>query len=147
MERVLQEKIHSAAARGFSYIIGRKVLDDSLRKYQDNPKYQRLVIPFDVGENPDDAYSDVPYEKGSNFLLYLGMSAPLLLGCESLKPSPERTLGGLDVFLPYAKDYVETFTGQSITTDQWKDHLYEYFRKKSGSEKIKALDSVDWDVS
>ena len=58
----------------------------------------------------------------------------------------ERTLGGLDVFLPYIYDYVQTFTGKSITTEQWKEHLYTYFGKL-GEEKVKALDSVDFDVS
>lgn len=59
---------------------------------------------------------------------------------------PERTLGGLDIFLPYVRDYVQTFQGQSITTEQWKDHLYAYWAKQ-GADKVKALDSVDWNVS
>ncbi|EPQ61166.1 hypothetical protein GLOTRDRAFT_53987 [Gloeophyllum trabeum ATCC 11539] len=129
MERVLLGKLHSEAERGFSYLIGSKALRDALRENQDTPKYQRLVIELEVGEDPDDAYSTVPYEKGSNFLLYL-----------------ERTLGGLDVFLPYASDYVNTFKGQSITSDQWKAHLYDYFRKRGADDKIKALDSVDWNA-
>jgi leukotriene-A4 hydrolase len=58
----------------------------------------------------------------------------------------ERTLGGLDVFLPYVKDYVSTYQGKSITTEIWKDHLYAYFRKHGGDEKVKALDSVNWDA-
>lgn len=72
MERVLQEKLHSPAARGFQYVIGAKGLSDALKGYADAPKYQRLVIPFEAGEDPDDAYSEVPYEKGANFLLHLG---------------------------------------------------------------------------
>ena len=60
--------------------------------------------------------------------------------------STERTLGGLDVFLPYVKDYVEAFIGKSITTAQWKAHLYSYWEKHGGAEKIKALDSVNWDA-
>ncbi len=52
--------------------MGYKALTDSLKQYESKPKYQRLVIDFDVGEDPDDAYSQVPYEKGSNFLLHLG---------------------------------------------------------------------------
>jgi leukotriene-A4 hydrolase len=59
----------------------------------------------------------------------------------------ERTLGGLDVFLPYMKDYVSTYQGTSITTEMWREHLYKYFRENGGEEKIKALDSVNWDVS
>lgn len=78
MERVLQEKLHSAAARGFSFVIGAKGLRDALKLYEDRPKYQRLVIEFEKGEDPDDAYSEVPYEKGANFLLHLGTS-PIFL--------------------------------------------------------------------
>jgi hypothetical protein len=72
MERFLQQILHSPAHRGFSFLIGSKALSDSLAGYQDTPKYQRLVIDFEAGENPDDAYSRVPYEKGANFLLHLG---------------------------------------------------------------------------
>ena len=59
----------------------------------------------------------------------------------------ERLLGGLDVFLPYVRDYVNTFMGKSINTDIWKEHLYDYWRKHGGESKVKALDSIDWDVS
>lgn len=59
----------------------------------------------------------------------------------------ERLLGGLKVFLLYAHDYVTTFSGKSIDTWEWKDHLYSYFRKNGGDEKLKLLDTVDWDVS
>lgn len=55
-------------------------------------------------------------------------------------------LGGLDVFLPYVKDYVNTFIGKSITTEQWKSHLYGYF-EKNGGDKVNVLDNVNWDVS
>ncbi|KAJ7116299.1 hypothetical protein C8R44DRAFT_832437 [Mycena epipterygia] len=130
MERLLLQVLHnSPAARGFSYVIGAKSLTDALKQYTDKPRFQRLVIDYEVGEDPDDAYSEVPYEKGSNFILHL-----------------ERTLGGLDVFLPYVKDYVQTFIGKSITTQQWKAHLYEYYTKNGGPEKIKLLDSIDWNA-
>ncbi|KIK94684.1 hypothetical protein PAXRUDRAFT_142351 [Paxillus rubicundulus Ve08.2h10] len=128
IERLLQQILHTPAHRGFSFLIGRKLLDDDLKLFQDRdtPKYQRLQIAFTKGENPDDAYSSVPYEKGGNFILHL-----------------ERALGGLDVFLPYVKDYVATFMGQSITTQQWKDHLFAYFRNQP--EAIRALDEISWD--
>ncbi|KAI0685548.1 hypothetical protein BC835DRAFT_1289940 [Cytidiella melzeri] len=128
IERVLQGKLHSSAERGFAFVIGYKDLQDDLKKYEDRPKYQRLVLDLEVGEDPDDAYSDVPYEKGSNFLLYL-----------------EQILGGQDVFLPYIYDYVNTFTGKSITTQQWKDHLFGYYQKRDES-KLEALKTVDFDA-
>ncbi|CAG7847845.1 Leukotriene A-4 hydrolase homolog Short=LTA-4 hydrolase; AltName: Full=Leukotriene A(4) hydrolase [Serendipita indica DSM 11827] len=128
-ERVLQQVLHGPLARDFSFIIGAKALIDSLKSYESRPKYQRLVIDFQYGEDPDDAYSSIPYEKGANFLLYL-----------------ERQLGGLDVFLKYARNYVETFDGQSIATADWKNHLYSYFKANGGDEKIAILDAVDWDA-
>lgn len=74
IERVLLEKLHSPADRGFSYLIGWKGLQDDLKLFESRPKYRRLVIEFEKGEDPDDAYSRVPYDKGANFLLYLGKS-------------------------------------------------------------------------
>ena len=72
IERLLQQFLHTPAHRGFSYIIGSKALYDALKEYTNRPKYQRLVIDFDYGEDPDDAYSSVAYEKGANFILHLG---------------------------------------------------------------------------
>ena len=72
MERVLVQVLHSPAHRGFSYLISSTELYDALKENADRPKYQRLLIEFEKGEDPDDAYSVVPYEKGANFLLHLG---------------------------------------------------------------------------
>ncbi|KAI0089961.1 metalloprotease [Irpex rosettiformis] len=129
MERLLLAKLHTPAERDFSYLIGLKSLEDALKMYEKQTKYQRLVIEFEKGEDPDDAYLRVPYDKGANLILHI-----------------ERTLGGLDVFLPYVNDYVNTFMGKSITTQEWKDHLYAYYNKHGGSEKIKLLDSIDWNA-
>ncbi|KAF8890429.1 peptidase family M1-domain-containing protein [Infundibulicybe gibba] len=129
MERLMLQVLHSPADRGFSYIIGAKSLKDALKEYEDQPKYQQLTIEFEVGEDPDNAFSTVPYEKGSNLILHL-----------------ERTLGGLDVFIPYIKDYVNTYIGKSITTDEWKAHLYDYFKKHHGQDKVDALNTIDWNA-
>ena len=73
MERVLQQILHGPAERSFSYVIGNKALRNDLERFVERPKYQRLVIDFEPGEDPDEAYSSVPYEKGANLLLHLGM--------------------------------------------------------------------------
>lgn len=77
----------------------------------------------------DEGYSQVAYEKGSNLLLHI-----------------ERMVGGLDVFIPYMKDYDRTFTGTSITTDQWRNHMFHYFGSlPEGDELVKQLSKLDWD--
>jgi leukotriene-A4 hydrolase len=71
----------------------------------------------------------VAYEKGANLLLHI-----------------ERLVGGLEVFVPYMKDYDHTFTGTSITTQQWYNHLFHYFGSVSnGKELVEKLKSLDWD--
>ena len=67
-------KLHTPAARDFSYLVGLKSLEDALKLYENQPKYQRLVIEFEKGEDPDDAYSRVPYDKGANLILHIGES-------------------------------------------------------------------------
>jgi leukotriene-A4 hydrolase len=45
------------------------------------------------------------------------------------------------------KDYVKTFSGASITTEQWRLHLFHYFGSlKDGQEYIRKLGKVDWDA-
>ncbi|KAF8557162.1 hypothetical protein OG21DRAFT_1505592 [Imleria badia] len=131
IERLLLQLIHPPEVgpgyRGLSYVIGYKSLVDALELFRPTPKYQRLVIPFEFGEDPDGAYSRVPYDKGANLILLL-----------------ERTLGGIDVILPYVKEYVKTYMGHSITTTQWKDHLYSFFKDRG--DKIKSLNTIDWDA-
>ena len=74
IERLLLQTVHqSPAPRGLSYVIGHKALIDALNGFESTPRYQRLVISFKVGEDPDAAYSRVPYDKGANLLLLLGV--------------------------------------------------------------------------
>jgi hypothetical protein len=55
-------------------------------------------------------------------------------------------VGGLDVFIPYMRDYVKTFNGTSITTEQWRAHLFHYFGSlKDGDEYLQKLGTVDWE--
>ena len=58
---------------------------DSLQLLSPSPRYQRLVIPYNIGEDPDAAYSQVPYEKGANLILLLGVSN----GCITSHPGTD----------------------------------------------------------
>lgn len=66
-ERILIRQLQGEAGRGFSYIIGQKSLKDSLKEYEKagQHNYQKLEVPFQFGEDPDDAFSTVPYDKVS----------------------------------------------------------------------------------
>ncbi|GJN94354.1 hypothetical protein Rhopal_007428-T1 [Rhodotorula paludigena] len=129
-ERVIALRLHGEATRDFEYILGRKALLDDLKRYDNDKirKGQKLVIPYEFGEDPDDFYSGVAYEKGANFLLYL-----------------ERVVGGLEVFTPYQKDYIKSFMGKSVSTSDWERHFWEYWNRYP--EKAQKLrDEVDFDA-
>lgn len=73
---------------------------------------------------PDDAFSSVPYMKGSTFLRYL-----------------EDLLGGPEVFEPFLKFYLNKYKYQSIVTQDFKSTLYDYF-----NEPKYNLEAVDWEL-
>jgi leukotriene-A4 hydrolase len=145
MERVLQERLHGPEHRGLFYIIGKKELDTDWASYgelEETLKYRKLVIDYEVGEDPDAAFSTIPYEKGGNFIFYLGLFRDCFIFFTIPNSCPTEGLLGLEKFLTYAKKYANDYWGKSITTDEWKDHLYSYFGKDN-----EALKKVNWTVS
>ncbi|KAF9903836.1 Leukotriene A-4 hydrolase [Lobosporangium transversale] len=120
----MQGKVHSE----FSAIIGYKALVESVELYGKDHPFTALR-PCLRGEDPDDAFSSVPYEKGFNLLYYL-----------------EKHLGGAEVFEPYLRAHVQEFAGRSINTDDWKNFLYSFMEKNFGQEKVDLLNKVDWDA-
>lgn len=75
--------------------------------------------------SPDDAFSSVPYIKGSTFLRYL-----------------EDTLGGPSVFEPFLRYYLDKYKYKSVLTDDFKSTFYDYFSKTISTD---ILNSIDWD--
>lgn len=89
------------------------------------PELTRLVVDLS-NCGPDDAFSSVPYIKGSTFLRYL-----------------EDLLGGPTVFEPFLRDYLKKFAYKSIVTDDFKGALYDYFKDTDKKDK---LGLVDWEL-
>jgi leukotriene-A4 hydrolase len=62
--------MHGEPHRDFSAIIGWKALEDSIEMFGKDHEFTKLVTNL-KGEDPDDAFSSIPYEKGYVFLDYL----------------------------------------------------------------------------
>lgn len=90
----------------------------------DTPALTKLVVDLS-NISPEDAFSSVPYIKGSTFLKYL-----------------ENLLGGPTIFEPFLKFYLNKYKYKSIVTDDFRSTLYDYFRDKYDNE----LAQVDWDL-
>lgn len=91
----------------------------------DTPELQKLIV--DLSDcTPDDAFSTLPYVKGSTFLRYM-----------------EDVFGGPEVFNPFFKYYLNKYKYQSIVTDDFKKTVWEYFSDPKYEE---CLSKIDWDL-
>ncbi|KAI9096655.1 peptidase family M1-domain-containing protein [Phlyctochytrium arcticum] len=130
IERKITGRLHGQPTAEFDAIIGIKALQESIDHFDEikRPEFS-CMCPRLANEDPDDAFSSVPYEKGFNLLFYL-----------------ERILGGAEIFEPYLKEHVKNFAHKSITTDDFLKLLFDFFQRTHGDEKVKILNSVDWDA-
>ncbi|XP_033647821.1 leukotriene A-4 hydrolase-like [Asterias rubens] len=123
VERKIAARMHGEKQRHFEAIGGWKDLQNGVERFGVTHGYTNL-IPSLKGVNPDDAFSAVPYEKGSTLLFYL----ETLVGCK-------------DEFEEFLRSYIQKFKHQSITTQDFKDYLLSYFQDKQS-----VFDDVDWDA-
>ncbi|KAF2623686.1 leukotriene A-4 hydrolase [Macroventuria anomochaeta] len=124
LERRIQASIHGEPHRHFSAIIGWKALEESIERYGADHEYTKLITNL-KGQDPDDAFSSVPYEKGFHALYQF----ELLLGKEKW-----------DTFIPH---YFSTFANKSLDSYDFKACLLDFFA--SDAEASKKLADLDWD--
>jgi len=126
LERRLQAAMHgSDRYRDFSAIIGWKALSDSIAQFGEDHEFTKL-IPDLKGQDPDDAFSSIPYEKGFTFLYHLEK----LLGIEKW-----------DKFIPH---YFTEYKKRSVDSYEFKATLLSFFSEDS--EASKKLNDLDWDT-
>lgn len=126
LERRILASIHGNDAwRDFSAIIGWKALTDSVEQFGHDHEFTKLVVDL-KGQDPDDAFSSIPYEKGFNFLYYL-----------------EKLIGKdrFDTFIPH---YFSVWKGKSLDSYEFKATLLDFF---AGDQAVtETLAAVDWDT-
>lgn len=126
LERKVIACLYGEKERHLHYIIGWKSLGDAIKRFEElqQPSLSAMV-PNLAGIHPDDAFSTVPYEKGSLFLFYL-----------------ETLLGGTGSMDEFIKHYVDTFKFVNVNTDSWKGNFLNFF-KKQASEGL--FEGVEWE--
>ncbi|KAK3678322.1 Leucyl aminopeptidase yscIV [Recurvomyces mirabilis] len=126
LERRLQSLIHGGDKyRDFSAIIGWKALEDSVKQFGEDHEFTKL-IPSLKGEDPDDAFSSIPYEKGFTFLYYL------------------EKLVGIEKWNKFIPHYFTEFRERSVDSYEFKAMLLSFF--ENDAEASKKLNDVDWDT-
>uniref|UniRef100_A0AAQ5XM20 Leukotriene A-4 hydrolase n=1 Tax=Amphiprion ocellaris TaxID=80972 RepID=A0AAQ5XM20_AMPOC len=123
LERMIGRCMESEQFRQFKAMGGWKDLQDSVNTFGANNPLTNLV-PSLQDVNPDDAFSSVPYEKGFALLYHL-----------------EELMGGPEVFMGFVKSYIQLFAYSSVTTEEWKNYLFTFFK-----DKVDVLNKVDWNA-
>ncbi|KAL1984869.1 hypothetical protein VTN96DRAFT_8624 [Rasamsonia emersonii] len=125
LERRILGAVHGEAYRHFSAIIGWKGLTDAVEHFGKDHEFTKLV-PDLKGKDPDDAFSQIPYEKGFNFLFHL----------ENLLTKEK-----FDRFIPH---YFTVFRGRSLDSYEFKTAIMDFF--SNDAEASKLLKELDWDA-
>ncbi|KAF7811456.1 leukotriene A-4 hydrolase-like protein [Senna tora] len=105
-ERRIVEVVQGENRAALNIGIGWRGLNDEIERFKDNLEFTKLKNNQE-GINPDDVYSQVPYEKGFQFLLRI-----------------EREIGR-PKFDEFLKKYISTFKFKSIDTEAFLDFLKE----------------------
>lgn len=58
----------------------------------------------------------------------------------------EKLVGGTEEFLPYVRDYVKTYRGKSLDTEDWKRHFLQYWQTHNKDIYQLIMDKVDFEV-
>ncbi|XP_058816536.1 leukotriene A-4 hydrolase [Topomyia yanbarensis] len=126
VEQKIVGRLFGSAVRDFHALHGLSELTDCIKtQLSATPELTKLVV--DLSEcSPDDAFSTVPYIKGSTFLRYL----------EDLFDGPAK-------FEPFFRSYLNKFKYQSVLTSDFRTALYEWFRADPANEVL--LERIDWD--
>ena len=102
LERRIQEAVYGKARANMEAALGLRDLRDELGRLEDRDEILHVDLK---GRDPDEGFTDVPYEKGALFLLHL-----------------EQTFGR-ERFDQFLRNYFDHFAFQSITTEQFLNYL------------------------
>lgn len=102
LERRIQEAVYGVRRERMEAVLGKQDLDKDLA---DLPDADEILYIDLKGRDPDDGFTDVPYEKGALFLRHL-----------------EETFGR-ETFDAFLRMYFDQFAFQSITTSDFLQYL------------------------
>ena len=97
-------------------------LRKALERLGSDHEFTKLNLSL-IDTDPDDAFSSIPYEKGSEFLRFL------------------EDLVGEEAFAPFIKVYLGHFQFKCLDSYQFKAFFLEHFAKSDAADK---LDSIEW---
>lgn len=123
IERRIIGRLEGKEMEDFQALNGVEELKETVNDLGKKSNLTSLVVNLKNKIHPDDAFSSVPYEKGSLFLRYI-----------------ENIVGGPEKFEPFLRKYFETYKYKSLTTDEFVSFF------KSEFSETKDIEDIDWNT-
>ena len=132
LQRKITEKVYDEDMAKLDAMLLYNELCNDIVKFGESKSFTSLR-PYLVGRHADDAFSQIPYEKGFNFLYYL----------ESIV----NPLSQIDLFRKILRQYFTKYKYKSIKYEDFKDFFIQMIKEElSEEDSKKVLDQIDWDT-
>jgi leukotriene-A4 hydrolase len=127
MERKLDSALLGEDMENLEAIVGNNELIADIKLLGEDSEYTKLS-PHYGGNDPDDGFSTVPYEKGYQFLIYI------------------EKLIGKNKFKEVMRKYIKRYRYKSVDYTAFKEVLEEVIKEKyDEKEGEKIIKEIDWD--
>ena len=129
--KYLQRKV-VAMSRGedyakMDYMLGLTYISKYLKVFTENNQLTLTSLHPDLtGMRPDESYSNIPYEKGSNFMYYL------------------ESIVGNDVMIEFFQNYFVHFGNKSLDVFDFMNYFKEFCNDKVEKDKMEGIKWKEW---
>ena len=129
LQRKIMEKTDDLDLAKLDAMVMYNTMVDDIKRFGESKSFSSLR-PNLLGRHADDAFSEVPYEKGFNFLFYL----------EGLVNSQT----DFDLFRKILRQYFKKFEYKSLKYEEFRDFFIETINNELGDKAKEVLDKIDW---
>ena len=130
IQRKIMERTDDIDLAKLDSMVMYNTLVDDIKRFGESKSFSSLR-PNLIGRHADDAFSEVPYEKGFNLLYYL----------EGLVNSKSN----IDLFRKILRKYFEKFSYKSIQTEDFINFFEETIKTELNETSAKeVLDKISW---
>ena len=126
MERKLDSALLGEDMENLEAIVGNNELIADIKLLGEDSEYTKLSPDFG-GNDPDDGFSTVPYEKGYQFLIYI------------------EKLIGKENFREVMRKYIKKYRYKSVDHTAFKEVLEDLIKEKYKDEAENLINKIDWD--
>lgn len=133
IERKIAEMLIDEDMSKLQAIFGYRAMINDIFNFGESKTFSSLN-PYLIGRHPDEAFSEISYEKGFNFIYRT--------------QNIVNKYANFDLFKLILKKYFSKFKYQAIESKKWKEHLYncinETFNQSIYNNIIKEIDFDYW---